>query len=793
MLVRFFFFILWWLSNSCFASDDSDLNLDFFYGSDIIPTVLKSNTSYPPGSYFVDVFVNNERTGKIELNVSESESHRNALCLDEAWLKKSNVPIRISDYSETFHASGKCYELSKKPHTRVDFDYASQVLKLSVPQMFLLGKTDKSMWDYGVNAGRLRYSGNFMNASKQKTSYYGYGDLLLNIRRWNLNSNINVTKNSAGQQKITVGDITVSTPVSPVLGDLILGKSFTRSGLFSDFGFYGVALRSNSSMKQWESRGYAPLISGIAARTSRITVSQNGYVVYSKIVPPGPYRLHDLRPVGNGELVVVTEDESGHQTRDVYPVTTLPDMLRTGDMDFNFAVGKKSSGYELKNALSHDSGMFWLGNWGYGLLGTTFNSALILHPKYRGAGVGLTRDMGTYGAFSLSENISYAQYLNGEKKGHSVSAKYAKAIGDTTDLQLLAYRYQSLGYVDFANFSRYPYASRKSRYEAIVSQRLGSSLFGMSVWQEDYWKKQGVSRGGNLSFGTSVFGDAAVFLNGSYSHNPYGSKADYSSSISISVPFTVHGRRHYSSGSVSYGSTGTSSLNSSVSAELSERAGYSLRTSADSQKQRAIGGSVDYAFDLVQTTLSLDKSRYGRNVSGSVSGQLLITQESGLMLTKESSRTLGVVRLPDVKGVRFNGSQPTNSRGFTVVGLSSYGLNNINIDMNDVPNDLSMQTTSYQVVPVENAVIYRQFGAEHVKRYVLRVRDSRGRLLTGGHAVTEQGLEIGHISINGVLMMDVLAEPDSVRVDISEGRSCHFSIKGKTPSVTRVQEVKCDE
>ncbi|MFG3824348.1 fimbria/pilus outer membrane usher protein [Escherichia coli] len=163
------------------------------------------------------------------------------------------------------------------------------------------------------------------------------------------------------------------------------------------------------------------------------------------------------------------------------------------------------------------------------------------------------------------------------------------------------------------------------------------------------------------------------------------------------------------------------------------------------------------------------------------------------MLTKESSRTLGVVRIPDVKGVRFNGSQPTNSRGFTVVGLSGYGLNNINIDMDDVPNDLSLQTTSYQVVPVEKAVIYRQFGAEHVKRYVLRVRDSSGRLLTGGHAVTEQGLEVGHIAINGVLMMDVLAEPDTVRVDISEGRTCHFSVKGKTPSATRVQEVKCDE
>lgn len=126
-------------------------------------------------------------------------------------------------------------------------------------------------------------------------------------------------------------------------GDLLLGKSWTRSQLFNDFGFYGAALRSNSNMTPWEARGYAPLITGVAGSASRITVTQGGYTVYSKMVPPGPYQLNDVRPVGNGDLVVTVEDESGRKTVTTYPVTTLPTLLRPGEVEYNIAAGRKSS------------------------------------------------------------------------------------------------------------------------------------------------------------------------------------------------------------------------------------------------------------------------------------------------------------------------------------------------------------------------------------------------------------------------------------------------------------------
>lgn len=51
--------------------------------------------------------------------------------------------------------------------------------------------------------------------------------------------------------------------------------------------------------------------------------------------------------------------------------------------------------------------------------------------------------------------------------------------------------------------------------------------------------------------------------------------------------------------------------------------------------------------------------------------------------------------------------------------------------MENVPDNSELQTTSYNVVPTESAVVYREFGAEHVLRYILQVKERDGRVLNG--------------------------------------------------------------
>lgn len=515
------------------------------------------------------------------------------------------------------------------------------------------------------------------------------------------------------------------------------------------------------------------------------------------MVPPGPYQLDDVRSVGNGDLVVTVEDASGHKTTTVYPVTTLPTLLRPGEIEYNVAAGRKSSNYQLKKPFRDgESGTFWMGSVGYGFDSTTLNAASILHGKYQAGGVSVTQALGGFGAVSAGMNLSQAKYDNGDnKRGHSVSAKYAKSFSDSSDLQLLAYRYQSKGYVEFADFystDRYTRYNTKSRYEMRLSQRLGNSNLNLAGWQEDYWWMKGKATGGDVSLSTTILDGVSVFLNGSYSKRPYLDKPDYSTSLSFSIPFTLGGVRHYSSTGLSYSSSGRMGMNSGVSASPTDRLSYGLNTNLSDKGDRSLNGNLSYGFDAIQTNMMLSQGRDNTTVSGSVSGTILGTADSGLMMTKETGNTLGVARIPGVKGVRINGSAPTNSKGYTVVNLSDYSLNRVSVDMENVPDDLELQTTSFNVVPTEKAVVYREFGAEHVLRYILRVKERDGRILNGGSAQTEQGLDAGFIAGNGVLLMNMLSAPSRVSVERGDGSVCHFSVKGIVPNTGKVQEVYCE-
>ncbi|EAB8636066.1 outer membrane usher protein PefC [Salmonella enterica subsp. enterica] len=778
----------------------AELNLDFVQGTSVIPSILRVDSVYPKGQYFADVVVNGERTGRMNLAISDEEEKNNLLCLSSEWLRNAGVRLNTGMYDDVFDNKKQCYALSKKPHTRVDFDYGSQTLNFSIPQAYMLSKTDPSRWDYGVNGGRLRYYGNFNKTTNNDLNAFGNFDLGVNLGRWVLSSNMNASR-SSDKTEITSSDLTLSTAISQVQGDLLLGKSQTRTELFSDFNFYGAALRSNSNMRPWEMRGYAPEISGIASTPSRITVTQNGYTVFSRMVPAGPYRLDDLRPMGNGDLVVTVEDESGHKTEQVYPVTTLPTLLRPGEYQYNLAVGKKNTSNELDKAFTSDTGLFWLGSFDYGFATTTLNSATILNDDYQSAGLGVTRTLGSLGAVSFSAGVSKASYDNGEqKKGQSFSAKYAKSFSERTELQLLTYRYQSKGYVEFSDFSprdRWYMDNQKSRYEGRLSHRFDDAYLNASYWRQDYWNRGGYDSGSTLSLSTTVFNSVSLFLNGSYSRYVRSDKPDYSVSLSVSVPFDLGGVRHYSSNSVGYSRYGGTTFNTSVSATPTDRFNYSMNANTGTKGNRGASLSASYAFDAIQTNLGMSRthSSYGGNqtsFSGSFSGSVLGTSETGLLFTRESSGTVGIINVPGVEGIKFNGSMPTDRNGNTVVWLSEYAENNININMENVPDNLEFETTSYKVVPTENAMIFRRFGFENVLRYILRVKDAQGNYLTGGSATTEQGLNAGFISGNGVLLMNMLAAPESVRIDMGNGKQCRFSARGLKANTNKVQEVRCE-
>ena len=79
-----------------------------------------------------------------------------------------------------------------------------------------------------------------------------------------------------------------------------------------------------------------------------------------------------------------------------------------------------------------------------------------------------------------------------------------------------------------------------------------------------------------------------------------------------------------------------------------------------------------------------------------------------------------------------------------------------------------------------------------MKRYFLQVKNNLGELLDGGNAKTEQGVDAGFISRNGVLSMGLLSEPSLLKVSLYGGKECIIDMKGVKNNVNTVQEVRCE-
>lgn len=805
----------------------AELNLDFLRGTDRehVPAVLKDGNDFPAGQYVVDVMLNRQKTARQMLTIPPEDAR--SLCLSPDWIKQAHLLLNLEMFSEQYDSARQCYRLGDYPAASVRFDYGTQTLYISEPQVTLRTLKEGEDWDYGIPGFRLRYSTNASKSQHNQTVYYGNVDLNANIGRWILTG----TTSGFSGHGFESPQAVASTVIAPLRGNLELGKTRTRSTLFSDFGFYGAALTSDSALVPWTSRGYAPVISGVAHSNARITIRQSGYTLSSRVVSPGEYSLKDIAPIGNGDITVIVEEEDGSKTVNVYPVTTLPGMLRAGDFNYNLSLGTRNDDSQAK-------GVFVAGSLDYGFAPLTLNLATILHRQYQGFGIGFSRDMGAWGALEVSAEASrsvfdknnfadryrhrdrdsetpeekilndrnewlwnsygHGRVVSGPQMGISSTVKYAKRLGDSTNLHLLTWRYTGEKFVDFSGFNPgqvWLNENRKERYEAFISQGLGDSYLNFSGWTQSYRNRGKNDSGLNASYNTSL-GGASVGLYASYTHTPWTPK-DYSLSMSVSIPFTVGGRQQFSSTSVNYRPDWGSQVNTSVSGSPTDNTSYSV-SAGTGKNYRNVSTSLGYAMDVMQTGASLSQSHYkgsGSQTSGSVSasGAVMGTTKSGLLFTREQSGAVAVVKIRDIPGVTFNGSRPTGSRGVTAVSLSEYSRNDIRINPTNIPDDIELLDTSWSVTPTRKAIVYHEFDYTQVKRYIMRVTDRNGKPLpSGSTAATQNGLDAGFVSSDGVLLSTLLAEPESLILRSTDGTQCRVNMADVKPGSGKLAEVRCE-
>ncbi|ECC3679982.1 F4 (K88) fimbrial usher FaeD [Salmonella enterica subsp. enterica] len=774
------------------------LDMSFIQGgAGINPEVWAAlNGNYAPGRYLVDLSLNGKDIGKRILDVTPQDSE--ALCLTDAWLTGAGVYVSADYFREGYDATRQCYVLTKAPSAKVDFDVSTQSLALSIPQQGLVKMPENVEWDYGTDAFRVNYNAN-ANTGRHNTSAFGSADLKANVGRWVVSSSATASTGDSGDNEATINMFTATRAIRSLSADLAVGKTSTGDNLLGSTGTYGVSLSRNNSMKPGN-LGYTPVFSGIADGPSRVTLTQNGRMLYSEMVPAGPFSVTDVPLYTSGDVTMTVTGDDGREQKQVFPLSVMSGQLSPGEHEFSVAAGMPDDDSDL------EGGVF-AASYGYGLDGLTLRAGGVFNRDWQGASAGTVLGLGYLGAVSADGAYATAKYRDGSRSGNKVQLAWNKQLELTGTGLRVSWSRQSAEYEDMSSFDptelwgQENHGRRiKNEWNAGISQPVGG-LFSLSVsgWQRSYYPASTTGSyryAGDNGRDTGITGSLSTQIKGvslnlgwSGSRNTQGEN-NWSASASVSVPFTLFDRKYSSSTSVSTGKDGGTGFSTGVSGSLNDRFSYGFGGGRDSGGGGTGYLNASYSGDRAYLSGTMNHST-GSGTSGSVSASgsvLAVPAARNVMFSRNSSDTVAVVNVKDTPGVKVtSGDGQTNGDGNLVVSLNSYDWNTVTIDAGTLPLNTELATTSMKVVPTDSAVVWMPFDALKVHRYLLQVKQRNGEFVPGGTwARDSKNTPLGFVANNGVLMINAVDRPG----DIMLGQ-CRIPA-AKLQETEKLQEITCE-
>lgn len=747
-------------------------------GLDVVDdlSVFEESGNRIPGNYFVDIYLNRRKIAsralefKLQTRAGGKQDLEPCLSLEQL----ASWGVRVDQYPGMQEEAG-CARLSAIPQASSEFLFSSQRLELSVPQAAMKvsprGRVPRELWDDGETAMLLNYnlSGSEESASTGTRSGQ-YLNLLpgLNLGSWRIR-NYSTWQGAAGNQdeKNSGGWKSIYTYAQrslPGLGAaLTLGESSSAGDVFDAVPFRGAQLATDEEMLPDSQRGFAPIVRGIARTNARVTIRQNGYVIYEGYVAPGAFSIADLYPTGsNGDLGVAVEENDGSEQHFVVPFATLPILRREGSLKFSVLGGEYRPAYDAieRTRFAQFTGIYGLGD-GY----TVFGGAQAAEV-YKSQALGVGKNLGTLGALSL--DLTQARSQPQREKGttgQSWRVRYSKdVVASGTNVAIAAYRYSTRGYSalsevldTYRDDGHFPLQHPRNRFELTVDQRLGDrwGTLSVGVFNETHWnsarKNQSISLGYSNSWKWLTAG-----VNFSYSNNEFDSLRDSSlpggvdktSSRALSVNFSVPLDGWMGASYASY------SLGSSDNGPTSSRVGVTGRAWDDqltwgaqqgyTGDGRGRDGNLDVsylgAFGEFDANYFYDSSR-SRTAYRAKGGAVL--HEGGLTFGQTLGESVALVETPGASDVAIRGRAgvATDARGFAIDPyLAPYRANSIALALDSLPDHVEVEEAlKDDLVPTRGAVLHAAFKTKVGLRALVTLRTGQGQLVPFGAAVSVEG------------------------------------------------------
>lgn len=756
-----------------------------------------------PGNYRVDIYVNDNFIETEEIQFIDIDSSLVAVLTPEK-LNAYGVNLNVSDKLINADKSLSITSIDKYiTNSFTKFDFQRLRLDLSIPDVAMKkdarGQVDKKDLDQGIPALLVNYNASG-STNLSQSSVRSNNNQYVNIRSganlagWRLRnySTYSSSKRSSRWENVSTY---IARDIQAINSQLVMGDSSTPSDLFDSVQFRGAQLVSDDNMYPDSLRGFAPIVRGIANSNAKVTIRQNGYIIYQTYVAPGAFEISDLYPTASsGDLDVTITEADGTERKSVQTFSAVPIMLREGRSKFALGAGK----YRTLNTGAREP-LFGYGTLSYGLLNsTTVYTGTQLSEKYYSAMAGVGQGFGDIG--SLSFDVTHANTTlpdSSRYQGQSYRFQYAKDIKATnTTVTLAGYRYSTNGFYDFkesnelgsigVNGRVYDY-NKRSRAQINVNQSLGElGNFYLSGYQQDYWGENGYTR--SFSAGYNVTHDKIVYgLNLNSNQYPNYNRNDKVIAFNVQIPFNKWLPNTWASYGVSHDNRGKTNNQIGISGTAFDdnTLNYSLQQSYENKDSLSSGSlAASYRSQYGEVSSGYNYSNDNKQLNYGISGGI-VGHPYGVTFSQQLGDTLALVRAPGISGAKVNNNPgvKTDWRGYAIVPyLSSYRKNNISIDTQSLDPDKDIEQSSINVAPTQGALVVADFKTRIGRRILIKLTYN-GLPIPFGSVVTliqdeKMSPITGIADQNGDVYLSGVPNDARLKVTMAANRQC-FAHVGK--------------
>ncbi|ELY4775578.1 outer membrane usher protein [Cronobacter turicensis] len=787
------------LRTPAMAADDIQFNTDVLDVKDkqnIDLSQFSKRGYIMPGNYDFKIKVNQNELEEQPVSVfaAENDKSQSIVCFTQDQLQKFGFKEKYLPQFKSWH-NGQCVDITALKGVEVTPDLGNSTLMISVPQAYLEYTSDNwvppSMWDDGIAGLLADYNVNAQTRHNEggqggdENTVSGNGTVGANMGPWRLRADWQAnydsqSEGSSAQKKWTWSRFQMYRALPKMGAKLTVGEDYMNSDLFDSVRFAGASLVSDDNMLPPNLRGYAPEVTGVAKTNAKVTISQQGRVIYETQVAAGPFAIQDLNNSVSGALDVRVQEQDGSVQQYKVNTASIPYLTRPGSVRYKMYAGRPST-YDHHS----EGGGFGSGEFSWGISnGWSLYGGLVASRNYLATALGVGRDLMALGALAFDITRSGAKLDNGEERhGQSYRVSYSKRFDDTgSQVTFAGYRFSEKDFMSFNDYLNYQsdngdFMQSKEMYTVSFSQQFES--LGLSAYlnysHQTYWNNPAEDR---YSLSLSRYFDIGKMKNISASltayRNKFNGENDDGMYVSMSVPM---------------GDTGSLGLNSTFSGNTStHNLSYFDRLSNGDNYRIAAGGSddggnlsgyYDHPGDLAEVTGNVDY-QHGQYSSAGVSlrGGMTATAKGAAL---HRANIMGGTRVlldtgdaADIPVQGYAGTTKTNHFGKAVVTeVSDYSKNSLNIDINNLPENAEASASVVQATLTEGAIGYRKFNVLSGLKAMAIIRLADGSFPPfGATVVNTEKQEVGIVNDEGQAYLSGLKAGHKLQVNWNGETQC---------------------